>query len=165
MTRTWTLLGRGAFAAGETITEIGQPVDAILLLTSGTAKAEPQGFARSFRLGPGAVLGLHDVIFGCEAPMFRSRVTALEAVELARFELRDFRAEYGRLSDHVRAIFQSLFVTATALMHSYEATADRQYAELGALAREIAGLVAAEASTGTDSGQAEPPRGRDTRAG
>jgi len=166
MTRKLAVLGQTTCAVGDTITDIGQPVDAILLLTRGTAKAQPQGFARTFLLGPGTVLGLHDVVFGHEAPVFRSRVTALDTVELARLELEDFRQEYGRLADHIRAIFQSLFVVATALLQSYEGTAERQHADLGALAREIAELIAAEASGGINAGRTEQPwedgaRGRD----
>jgi hypothetical protein len=92
----------------------------------GTVKVEPRGRKRGFLLGPGVPLGLYDVMSGRQNPVFASKVTALDQVEVALLDRKAFEAEFRRLPDHVRAIFNSVFVVSLAAVEAYEGRTETQ---------------------------------------
>jgi len=139
---------RKIYPAGGVIADVGETVGAVLLLVRGTAKAQPRGFAQTFLLGPGAVLGLHDLVFGRDEPVFHSRVTAVDEVELCLLDIREIGEEYRRLPEHVQAIFKSVYVGGTAFLQAYDDASGKHLSELRGLADQIEALLAAEGRDG-----------------
>lgn len=137
-------LDRRVFAKGKILVRTGDPVATIPLVTRGTVRVVPEGASRSFTFGPGAMLGLKDVLAGSRDPRHASTATALDVVETVHLDARQVTAEIARSPEAVQILFKALFVATTTVMKTYEADSGRRRRLLAALAGEIDTLIEAE---------------------